>query len=450
MQNQPSENQFFRYVLPSMLAMLLSGFYAIIDGFFVGHTIGDTGLASINIAWPIASFLLAAGTGIGAGGSVVMTTRLGEGKLKKSRKALGNTLFVLIAFSAVMTILLLLFYRPLLQFLGAEGNLLTAAAEYTQIIALGSACQILGTGLVPLLRNKGKTISAMIAMVCGLITNIILDALFMMVFRWGMFGAAFATVTAQALVAVLSLILLFRKRKERPEKRDLLPHGQTVARLLKIGLSPFGMTFAPSIIIILANWQCLAYGGSTVVAAYAVLMYFVTSAQLLLQGIGEGIQPLLSYFNGAGKPNSVHRLLKKSFALVLALGGILCAGAIIFRDAIPAIFGASGETSFLVASALLISAFSFPMTGVTRLASSFFYAVQKTGYSTLVIYIDPLALTPFFLYLLPVFWGVTGIWLSIPVAQGALVCITGILFIIYFRKHGASAHCCQNTGGTNR
>ena len=109
MQKAPSENQFFRYVLPSMLAMLLSGFYAIIDGFFIGHTIGDTGLAAINIAWPVASFLPAAGTGIGAGGSVVMTTRLGEGKKEKSRQALGNTLFVLAAFSSAMTILLLLF-----------------------------------------------------------------------------------------------------------------------------------------------------------------------------------------------------------------------------------------------------------------------------------------------------------------------------------------------------
>ena len=447
MQKAPSENQFFRYVLPSMLAMLLSGFYAIIDGFFIGHTIGDTGLAAINIAWPVASFLLAAGTGIGAGGSVVMTTRLGEGKKEKSRQALGNTLFVLAAFSSAMTILLLLFYRPVLQFLGAEGGLLAAAAEYTQIIAIGSACQILGTGLVPLLRNQGKTISAMTAMVCGLTANIILDALFMMVFHWGMFGAAFATVTAQELVAVLSLSMLFRRKEERPFRRDLFPRGKIIARLIKIGLSPFGMTFAPSIIIILANWQCLAYGGSTVVAAYAVLMYFVTSVQLLLQGVGEGVQPLLSYFNGAGNPQSVHNLLKKSFALVLILSAALCTAAVVFRDTIPMIFGSSGETAVLVSSALLIAAFSFPMMGITRLASSFFYAVQKTRYSIFVIYADPLALTPLFLYVLPLFWGVTGIWLSIPAAQGILACASGVLFISYFRGHGGAASLHQNNGG---
>lgn len=447
MQGNPSENQFLRYVLPSMLAMLLSGFYAIVDGFFVGHTLGDTGLAAINIAWPIASFLLASGTGIGAGGSVVMTTRLGEGKPGKSRQALGNTLFVLIVFSAVMTVCLLLFYRPILQFLGAEDELLSAAAEYTRIVALGSACQILGTGLVPLLRNKGRTISAMAAMVCGLVTNIILDALFMMVFHWGMFGAAFATVTAQALVAVLSLFMLFRKKEDRPGRRDLLPHGKTIARLVKIGLSPFGMTFAPSVIIILANWQCLAYGGNRVVAAYAVLMYFVASVQLLLQGVGEGVQPLLSYFSGAGKPGSVHRLLRKSFVLVLALSGILCAAAIVFRDTIPAIFGSSGKTAALVSGALLIAAFSFPMTGITRLASSFFYAVQKTRDSAFIIYADPLVLTPLFLYLLPLNFSVTGIWLSIPAAQGVLAGAAGILLAVYFRRHRKMVPDDQHNGG---
>ena len=136
-----------------MLAMLLSGFYAIIDGFFIGHTIGDTGLAAINIAWPVASFLPAAGTGIGAGGSVVMTTRLGEGKKNSPGRRWEHAVRPG-RFQFRHDDPALLFYRPVLQFLGAEGGLLAAAAEYTQIIAIGSACQILWNRPCPLLRNR--------------------------------------------------------------------------------------------------------------------------------------------------------------------------------------------------------------------------------------------------------------------------------------------------------
>lgn len=435
MQTQPSEKQFFRYVIPSMLTMLLMGFYAIIDGFFVGHAIGDTGLAAINLSWPIAAFLLAAGTGIGAGGSVVMSTRLGEGRLEESRRAYGNTFFVLIFFSIAMTVILSLFYVPILSFLGAEGELLQAAAEYTQIVAAGSACQILGTGIVPLLRNKGKTISAMIAMISGLGTNIVLDALFIMGFGWGMFGAALATVIAQAIVAAVSLIMLLSKKENRLSYKTMSPDIRTIGKLLKIGFSPFGISFAPSIVIILANWQCLAYGGGVVVAAYSVLMYFVTSVQQLLYGVGEGIQPLVSYFNGAKQQQHVDSILKRAFAMVLILSGALLCVGILCRTGIPAIFGASSETAALVSQALVISSFAFPLVGITRLASSFFYATQNTRFSAIIIYIDPLVLTPLFLFTLPLLFDVTGIWLAMPAAQLALVVIVAFLFRKYRHFH---------------
>ncbi len=434
MQRQPNEKQFFRYVLPSMLAMLLTGFYSIVDGFFVGRALGDAGLAAILIAWPIASFLLALGTGIGAGGSVVMSTRLGEANPDGARRAYGNTLFALLAFSALMTVVLYLSYPSLLRFLGAEGALLTHAAEYAQIVILGSVFQILGTGLVPLLRNKGKTISAMAAMVVGLLTNIGLDALFIMGFGWGLFGAAFATVIAQAAVALISLFLLFSRREDCLRAKDLRPHGKTLAKLLKIGLSPFGMTFAPSIVTILANWQCLSYGGSVAVAAYSVTMYFYSSGQLLMQGVGEGAQPLFSYFNGAGNRASMHSILRRSFIMVLLLSAALCTAGIALRETIPVLFGTSAEASALVSTALVVVSLAFPLTGAARLSSSFFYAAQKTRFSALLIYVDPLVFTPVALFLLPLAFGLTGIWLSIPAAQGTLLVLAAFLFRSYFKR----------------
>ncbi|WP_066646724.1 MATE family efflux transporter [Christensenella timonensis] len=427
----PNEKQFWKYILPSMLTMFLCGFYAIVDGFFVGQAVGDLGLAAINIAWPIASFLLAAGTGIGVGGSVVMSTRYGKNDISGSQRAFGNTFFMLLAASALMTVLFSLLYIPILHLLGARGELLSAAGEYAQIVAAGSVFQILGTGIAPLLRNKGKTIAAMAAMVSGLVTNIILDALFVMALGLGIRGAALATVIAQALVALVGFILLYHKKENRIPLRMLKPEKGTVSRLLKIGLSPFGMTFAPSIVIILANLQCLAYGGTVAVAAYSVLMYVVTSAQGLLQGVGDGVQPLLSYFNGAKNQKAMQNVFRKALATVLVLGVALAAAALFFRTQIPVLFGASPEASVLVEAALFFSAFAFPFIGFSKLSSSYFYAIADVRTSALVIYLDPAVLTPLFLFTLPLFLGITGIWLLLPCTQASL---TVILLLIYRRQ----------------
>ncbi|BDF58066.1 MATE family efflux transporter [Christensenellaceae bacterium] len=427
----PSEKQFWKYILPSMLTMFLGGFYAIVDGFFVGQAVGDLGLAAINIAWPIASFLLAAGTGIGVGGSVIMSTRLGEKDIDGSKQAFGNTFFMLLLFSAIMTVVFSFLYTPILRLLGAEGDLLKTAEEYARIVALGSTFQILGTGIAPLLRNKGKTVQAMIAMVSGLVTNIILDALFVMALSWGIRGAALATVIAQALVAVIGFIMLYHKKENRVPLSMLKPNAATMRKLLKIGLSPFGMTFAPSIVIILANLQCLQYGGTVAVAAYSILMYVVTSVQGLLQGVGDGIQPLLSYFNGAGNMRSMQNVFRKALITVLALSIVLLLAALLLRTQIPVLFGASPESAALVETALFFMAFAFPFIGFTKLSSSYFYAIDEVKTSALIIYIDPAALTPLYLFLLPLLLGITGIWLALPFAQASL---TVILLFIY-RRH---------------
>ena len=229
---------------PTVLAFTMSGMYSIVDGIFVGKAAGDTGLAAINIAWPIPALITALGIGIGTGGSV----------------------------------------------LGAAGSVQTEAIKYTAIIIAGSILQVAGTGIMPLLRNMNQSLGAMLSMAAGFAVNILVNYYLMFRLNMGIKGAAFGTVTAQAVVVMAGCAILWKTgyRKWRP-----LWHRQYAADIFKIGITAFGTSLAPTAALIFTNLQCLRYGGNAAVACYAVISYIVFPVQYFLTGIGEGVQPLI-------------------------------------------------------------------------------------------------------------------------------------------------------------
>lgn len=292
------KKKFWKYVIPSMFTCLLSGVYCLVDGLFIGRAVGDAGLAGINIAWPIAALILAIGTGIGIGGSVVMSNYLGKNQENKARLVRGNTIVLLVLAALTLTIMIYSFIGPILRMLGAADEVYDAALIYCRIFVLGSIFQLLGTGFTPLLRNIGHVMFAMVIMILGFVTNVVLDYALIVTLNMGIAGAAFATVTGQALVVIASLFIMFNK-KNRLALKDYKLDLTIVSKIFRVGLSPFGLSLSPSIIIIFANWQCIKYGGNIAVVAYAVLSYVMSTAQLLVQGVGEGTQPLVSYYKGA-------------------------------------------------------------------------------------------------------------------------------------------------------
>lgn len=185
---------FFKYVIPSIFSFALSGVYAIVDGFFVGNSIGDIGISAINVAYPISAVLQALGTGIGMGGAVYYAISKAEKKETQARKFTAGAMWLLLITSVMLTIITFFLATPLLRLLGAEGELLSLGKEYIAIIALGAALQISGTGMIPFIRNHGGSFYAMMSMVAGFITNIILDWLFVWIFHQGVAGAAIATI----------------------------------------------------------------------------------------------------------------------------------------------------------------------------------------------------------------------------------------------------------------
>lgn len=412
------DKRFFACVLPSMLAFALSGVYAIADGFFVGNALGDEALAAINIAYPLTAFLQAVGTGIGMGGGVISSIARGAGDEAKSRRAVGTT-FTLLLLAALPVMALLLFAaEPICRLLGGQGGTLEQAVAYTSVIAWGVPFQIFVTGCTPLIRNQGRVGFAMAVQVFAGLMNVALDYVFVMLFGWGTAGAAAATAVSQA-AAFVPVLVFFLMRRNRIARADLRPDGKIVAHALKLGLAPFGLTLLPEATVVAINVNLSMYGGEQALAAYAVVSYTACVIQMLIQGVGDGSQPLISKHYGAGDADGVRRFRNTNYLITISLGVLGLAAMYLLRNQVPLLFGASDETAGLIAYALPVFSTAYVFYGFTHASTSYFYAVDDAKASSAIVYGEAL------LVVLIVFgaarlFGLDGIWLSVTAVQMVL------------------------------
>ncbi len=419
--------QFMHYVIQSMIAMLFSGFYSIVDGLFVGNSIGNVGLAAINLVYPIQVVLNATATGVGIGGSVLVSIYRGEEKERDMEHSAMQTIILLLIFGAILPVFFLGTKGIILNFLGAEGAIYKGADEYITTILIGRMLPVLANGLKPIVRNQGKPIVATQNMVAGLVTNIVLDYVFIYKMNLGMFGAALATITAQGVVATMNVIYVVKLNHKNFKMDYILPNIAKIKRIMKIAVSPFGQTIVPSIIIILTNWKCIEYGGDGAVAIYSVISYVLACAQLLIQGIGDGVQPLFSYYFGANKEKELHYVYNKAFFLCSIFSVFLMVMTMVFSVQLAKYFNISPELMNETALALKTTAFAYIFFGITRVTSAYFYATNHTKFSNLLIYIEPIVIAPAMLWIFTELFGLSGVWMAYPAIQVILSSISLVL-----------------------
>ncbi len=422
---------FFRYVIPSMLAFALSGLYGIVDGFFLGNEMGDQALAAINVAYPLTAFLQAVGTGIGMGGAVQYTINKAQKKEENQQRCLGLTFLLLAVVGTVLTPLFYFGNVSLLKALGASGNLLILGSEYMDWIAFGCLFQILGTGMVPFMRNLGNAFISMAAMMLGAITNIVFDYLFIWVFHQGMKGAAIASVMGQVTAFLVCLIYLSGKK----EKMRLKGAGaDLLKKILLIGCSPFGLSFAPNIILILVNLNAVRYGGDFAVTCYAPISYITYSVMLLLQGVSDGCQPLISLFYGKGEGTQARRIYHMSRNFSFLVGGASFFFLVWGGSSVIELFGTSRQVTEYVTEILPIFLLGLLFAGVSRAVISYFYATEKNLQAYVLIYGESVLLG-FLLMIVPNRMGILGTWISVMVSQ-ALIALLSQVFLLKGRRAG--------------
>ena len=437
------------YVIPSIISMVLVGTYTNIDGFFIGNVTGDNGLAAINIVWPIVAFITSLGTGLGIGGSVILNKMRGTGDEFGASKVKSTLLFLLVTIGFLAGLVLELTYEPLLKLMGAEGQVLDYACDYAHIVCLGAIFQILGSGLVALLRNEQKTYFSMVCCIVGLIVHLLLDIL--LVNEYKLSGVAVSTVLSQAVIMALCLLALYVKKPQECEaqEKDATPFFEKCKKLFKnvetkyllpilgASTSPFGINFVPSIVLLFTNYFALKVGDTAGVSAYAVMSYAVYTFDYIYQGVCDGVQPVLSYCCGAKDKDGEKKALKYSVKLlvVFTVAFILLTPALI--AVMPKLFAVSGTAQEMMTSGFILYAIAYPFKAVVKFVCSYYYAIGKTKPSNLLIYADPILFTPLFLIVLPLFMGgMDGIWLAMTFAQ-ICVAILGALSLYRDLKKSA-------------
>ena len=406
--------KFLKYVVPSVLAFALSGIYAIVDGFFVGNSVGDVGLSAINVVYPVVTLMQSAGTGIGMGGAVMWTVRRAEGQKEDGDEYVRTALRLLLLTSIVLTAVMLIFMDPVLSFLGAEGTIRPLGEEYLRIMVYGTTFQVFATGIVPLIRNNGGASFAMVTMIAGFGMNIVLDYLFVWVMQLGMAGAAWASILGQAVTMVGSFVYVWKEKL--PVLGVCKEFGKRVCRIVQIGIAPFGLSLSPMISLLFMNRFCLSYGGETAVASYACIAYGLTIVYLLMQGVGDGSQPLMSLHYGEGKTKEVDRVRNMAYgtAWVLALACMLI--LYVTRYELGVIFGSSDVVTQMTGNAMPIFLAGLLFYAFSRITTSGFYATEQSLFSYICVYAEPVLLL-ILLLIVPRILRQDGVWLSMVLSQ---------------------------------
>ena len=415
---------FCRFVIPALTSQLLSGVYTIVDGFFVGMGAGETGLAAIGVAYPFTLFATAAGAGIGIGGGALISISRGRRRTKLAERILSSMVMLMLIASLVISLSFCLSLPKLVGLFGLSEDLSSLSLVYGRILLIFSFTQIFTMGLLGAVRNDGYPRKAMYIMVSGFVLNILLDWLWVIVFPFGTAGAAYATVLSQLLTAAL-LFLHFAGGSSNVRMRweNMWSSLAFSEKIMAMGISPFGVQMAAAVTMIMHNRQSLAYGGEIGLAAYSVISYVIPVGIMLQEGIAEGMQPLISYYHGASLSARRQFTARMGFSFAFGIGLLCSVSLLLFSRHIPGFFSMSGTTAAMTAKGLLLASPMFPFVGIVKVGASYYQSVGQVSHSSFLTYSDPMLILPFFLWLLPLFWKLDGVWLSMTFANAALSAI---------------------------
>jgi len=421
--NEPIHKLFWRYTIPTIASMLVTGIYVAIDGMFIGHYLGETGLAGMILAYPIGAVLYAIGALLGMGGAALVSINLGQGEVAKARKILGNTFSLCLISGTVFALLGTRYSREILQLLGAEGEVLISAYDYLfWYFALGYF-PIISMAFTALLRNDGRPGFVTYVLILGGCLNALLDWLFIVVFPFGLVGAAIATMISQAVTGLLCLQHFFTpKTRLRINWQQMSLKLDHCLNILRVGLPSFLLSLYLSIVLTLHNMAFLWVGAPIHVAAYGVVSYTEAFFYLIFEGIAFGTQPIFSFNAGAGRYDRVFKTLKIAFgiALVTAFIGLL----FIYIKPLWMVYIFAGDNPQLTPYAvegMRLYFWGLPMEGLLLVGASFFQAINCSKEASMLTGIK-LVLIAVTIYLFAWAFGVKGVWVSLACCSTILVC----------------------------
>lgn len=423
-----------RFCLPTIAMMLCTSLYGIVDGYFVSNYVGKTAFAAVNLIIPFLMILACFGFMIGTGGSALVGKTLGEGAKERANRYFTMMVYLTLILGVVLTLIGIFFMRPISYMLGATDAMIEDCVVYGKIMNAFNIAFMLQFLFQSFFVTAEKPMLGFMATVAAGITNMALDALFIAVFHWGVAGAAWASVIGQCIGGVLPLIYFLRSNSSLLQLKKT---GLEVSVLLKAclnGSSELMTNISTSIVGMLYNFQLIKYAGENGIAAYGVVMYTQMIFAAVFLGYTIGTGPIISYHYGAGNHSELNNMLKKSLLIMLGSGMVMLLMARGLAPALSGFFvGYDAELLSMTCNALAIYAFSFILYGINVFASSFFTALNDGGVSAAIAFLRTLLFQTLAVLILPIVFGLDGIWWAITVAE-AFALVVSAIFLLTKRK----------------
>ncbi|MFD2210473.1 MATE family efflux transporter [Virgibacillus halophilus] len=439
---QSAFKSFFQYFIPTLLGMMLMSVNIVIDGIFVGNGVGPVALASVNVAVPVFSIIVSISLLIGVGGGTLYSMAMGEKDPERAQGIFTISIIFITAITVVISILSFIFMEPLARIFGANKETLVYTMDYMRILFIFSLIIAWENCMSIFVRNDGDPQLAMIGLIVSALLNIVLDYWMIFMLDMEVTGAALATALATAAGLAVYLLHFFKKGSGL----KFIKHKwrwREVKQISMTGLPSFLSEAGTGIFVMGYNIAIACYAGTEGLAAFSVINYLHTFMFLAFIGIGQSIQPMISYYYGAKSQEKIMHTVKVAEWTGLALGGIFLAIGYLFSDFLVSIFGITSPQLI----AMTTKGIKLFFLGYLFMGTNFIYMTyyQSTGYvapSVGITVFRGFILLIASLLLLPLWLGTTGVWLSLPVAEGlvALTLIVVARYDVMNRKRGSRGY----------
>lgn len=423
-----------RFTIPSILMMIFTSIYGVVDGFFVSNFVGKTPFAAVNFIMPFLMVVGAMGFMFGTGGSALIARTMGEGRREKAQEIFSLLICAVAVSGVVIAVISIVFLRRIAMFLGAEGEMLENCVRYGRIILVALPFLMLQYAFSSLSVTAEKPKLGLIVTIVSGILNMTGDALFMGVFCWGIAGAAMASAMGQIVGGIVPLIYFFRKNSSSLQIRKPKWDGRALLRACTNGVSELMSNISMSIVGMLYNAQLMRYAGEDGVAAYGTIMYVDFIFLAIFIGYATGVAPVISYHYGAGNKKELNNLLKRSGVLIAIASLAMLLSSELMAAPLAGIFvGYDAELLAMTVHAYSIYAISFLFCGFSIFGSAFFTALGDGFISAVIAFLRTLVFESACVLILPLIFGLNGIWSAIIVAEGMSV-IVSLSFLVAKRK----------------
>lgn len=432
---KPVGQLLWQYALPAIIAMTASSLYNIIDRVFIGQVVGPEAIAGLTITFPFMNLAGAFGAAVGVGASTAISVKLGQKDYDTAENILGNTVTLNLIIGLGFSIVCLIFIDPILRFFGASDATLPYARDFMQIILAGNVFSHMYFGMNAVLRAASKPKQAMYATIFTVVMNILLDVVFILWWRWGIKGAAFATIISQTLALCWQMKLFSDKKELLHLKRGIYRlKSQLVKMIIAIGISPFLMNVCACVVVIFVNNQLARYGGDMAVGGYGISNSVATIFVMFVMGVNQGMQPIAGYNYGSQQLDRLMHVLRLA---IVAATCIMTAGWLVgefFPEQIARLFTTDKELTEMSVIATRFNLLVFPIIGFQMVVTNFFQCIGKVRISIFLSLSRQLLILVPLLAVLPLFFQLDGIWYAIPASDASASVIAFIVMTVYMRK----------------